>query len=463
MTARLPPHDTDAEAAVLASCLLDRAALDDVAALLPDAAAFFSEPHRRIWEATRAVDAGGGAVDLVSVAHELRATGRLDSVGGMAALAELCDSTPAVANVLDHARIVLDRWSMRRVIDAARVVQAEALAGDVGDVTTWLQGVEARVYEATRRDERQTSLATLRQAVQDESAAMAERKAQRSALGIRTGLRDLDAKIGGWMRGLKYTLAARPGMGKTGLALTCALNVAKAGEAVVFVSLEMPRDQLVQRAIAQESGVSTDLIAEAHRMSGDDWTSVARAFKRLGDLPLAIDDAAGQTVASIRSAVRRGMSKLAKEGHSARLGLVVIDYLQLMTPSGKAGRNRENDVAEMSNGTRQLAKEFDCAVLELSQLSRECEKRGDKRPQLSDLRESGAIEQDAFGVLAIYRDGYYAQPKVDSGECEILVLKLRQWGSTGTVRAFFNGPTTAFHDLAQEPDGFENDFNDGRY
>lgn len=461
MNPRQPPHDIQAEAAVISACLLDRAAFDEVSAMI-EPAAFFGDAHRRIWESIRTLDASGAAVDVTTVAGELRASGRLESVGGTAYLAQLTDETPAVIHVEDHARIVLDRWALRRVQDAARVVQAEAAAGDVGDVTTWLQGVESRMYEATRQNSRETSLVTLRQAVQEESRAMIERREQRAALGISTGLRDLDKQIGGWMRGAKYTLAARPGMGKTGAALTFCLNAAKHGDAVVYVSVEMPRDQLTQRAISQESGVPTDRIAQAHTMTGDDWSAVSRAFKHLGELPLAIDEAAAQTVASIRSAIRRGMSKLAKDGHQSRLGLVAIDYLQLLTPSDKRGRNRENEVAELSNGTRQLAKEFDCAVLELSQLSRSCETRGDKRPTLGDLRESGAIEQDAFGVITMYREGYYSSPQESKGECEFIVRKLRQWGSCGTVRAFFNGPTTAFHDLAQEPDGYESDFNDGR-
>lgn len=456
MSQRVPAHDLLSEASVLSACLLSATAFDDVRAILPSPDTFFSEQHRRIYEAALAVDAGGGKVDTTTVAAWLNEHQRLAQVGGTAYLLHITDATPTVLHVEDHARIVLDRWRVRRVVAEAQAVAAEGYS-DVGDTRAWLQSVESRMFSATQAGEREDTVMTMRDAVAEECADMREREHGRKVLGLRTGLPSVDRKIGGLLRKQKYTLAARPGMGKTACALSIALKVAGHGDAVAFVSLEMPRQQLVQRAIAQDANINTQTVGTA-KLTAAQWRDAALAFKRLSDLPIAIDDRGEQTAASIRSSVRRCMSKLAKRGHTAPLGLVIVDYLQIMTPSDKRGRNRENDVAELSNGTRQLAKEFDCAVLELSQLSRQCELRQDKRPVLADLRESGAIEQDSFGVFFLYRDNYYLRDsKPDPSRpdvCEFLIRKIRQGGSCGMVEIGFKADTTAFYELERD-DGYE--------
>lgn len=446
MSAALPPNDPEAERAVVSAMLLKPSLVSEWPAWLR-VDDFFDGRIRLVVEAIRAVDSSGALVDPTTVSSELRNAGKLNGIGGVPFLAELVDATPAVAHVWEHARIVASKGRIRRVRALALEIAAEAM-GEVADVREWLQSVEARLFAATQVSDTEDSISTFAEAVPAEHSALVERSQSDQALdGLSTGFTDLDRKLGGLKAGVKYTIAARPGMGKSALAEAIALNVAAAGYGVAFISLEMPTPQVIQRAICQHASISTQTIAVG-KLSDDEWRAEAQAVQHLKLLPIAVDQAGTHTVASVRSSVRRCIAKIQRDNPGIKLGLVVVDYVQIMTATAK-GRSRDNDVSELSAGTRLLAKEFDCVVIELSQLNRECEKRPDKRPALSDLRDSGSLEQDSFGILMLYRDEYYHEDSPDKGICEVLVRKVRQGGSTGTVKLGFVGKCTTFTNLAR--------------
>ncbi len=449
MAALVPPNDLDAEAAVLSAVLLE-GSLDRVRDRVA-AQDFYADANRKIFAAALELDGAGKPCDLVTVGGLLRDHQRLGQVGGPAYLAQIVDSTPAFAHVSEHARIVRDKARIRRVQDVARVIAAEGY-GDTGDVSEWLQGVEARLFRVTGERTDEDSLVTFSELAKSELKRMTERRREKVRVGgLATGFPTLDRKLDGLKRGNKYTVAGRPGTGKTAFALALAINLGRHGLPVVFFSLEMPREQLTERAIAQESKLSTQRVARSD-LNDREWAAVARAFSTIASLPIVIDDRGTQTLASVRSSVRRALTRLEQQsGKPAKLALVVVDYLQIMTPLEKKGRSRENEVSDLSAGLRALAREFNCAVLELSQLSRECERRQDKRPILSDLRDSGAIEQDAFGILMLYRDDLYkAEGKEPDHRIEILIRKLRQGGGLGTVKLHFDAESTSFHEFAED-------------
>lgn len=450
----IPPNDPTAERAAVAAVLVNSEALSELSGVvsLDD---FYDDRNRRIYAAILELDRRGERIDVVTVLSELRTSSRLEQAGGAPYLADLADATPDVYNVADYGRIVAAKAAVRRVQAVCSQIRAEGYA-DVGSVPAWLQSAEARMFAATQTEKREETLADMHEVMTAETQAINERNQSGGIItGIKTGFSALDRKINGLKRGVKYTLAARPGIGKTALALNIAVNVASSGWGVVFISIEMPREQLAQRAIAQQASVDTQRIERGAILPGQ-WADITAAVAYLSKLPMIIDDSGDQTVVSIRSSVRRGLSKLRRMyGEQIQLGLVVIDHLNIVSPEGRRGRSRENDVSEISGGTRALAKEFGSAVLELSQLNRDCEKRPDKRPQLSDLRESGATEQDSFGVFGLYRDDYYKQKDEPlDNTAELLIRKIRQGGACGTVDLMFKGSTTNFYEKAIEsPDG----------
>ncbi len=449
MSAPMPPHDVDAERAVLSSCMLSAEALDEVAGLLAPES-FYVAAHRDVWRSIGEVLNANQRVDVVTVAQRLRQVGALDRVGGTPWLAELTEATPAVAHVEEHARIVLGKARLRGVIDLCRKVSGAAY-GDVRDVDAFIGDFEAELGEVSRTGVHADTQFTAKELAAQSSQLYFERKrAGTQFSGIPTGLRELDRRINGLKKGRKYVVAARPGIGKTGFLLTVARNVAGIGYGVVFVSVEMPADEQINRILAQEVMIDATRI-EAGTLDTQEEASYQRAVRTVASLPLVIDEAPKQTVASIRSAIRRGLRRLRKEKPNVNLGLIVIDYLQLLEAAkGKRDRNRENEISELSRGTLQIARELKVPLLEASQLSRKCEERPDKRPLLSDLRESGGIEQDAYGVLMLYRDDYYRKPnEALDHTAEVLVRKMRG-GKTGRVMSRFHGPSTGFFDLCAE-------------
>ncbi len=467
---RVPPHDLDAEAAVLSAILLSRDALDRVLEILKPEH-FYSDANGRIYEASQALASGGTPIDIVSVASWLRDRERLALVGGPSYLAQLAEATPAVAHVGAHARVVYEKWRLRALIATCQRVAAEGY-GDVGEVQEFIDSAEQSVYEIARTAEStsaQPIAQVLRAAFQQISAA-AERGDR--ITGVPTGYEKLDAKTAGLHQGDLTIVAARPGMGKTSFVLNVAVNVAsprtvsvpgpgereggierqEPGFGVCVFSLEMPREQLAIRMVCAEGRVDVGKVRQGF-LQPDDWRRLTEAASYLSSLPLWIDDTPALGILELRAKVRRIQAEYNREATATtaerRVGLVVIDYLQLM--KGRDGVNsREQEISEISRGLKQLAKELGVPVIALSQLNRAVETRTtkDKRPQLSDLRESGAIEQDADTIIFIYRDEYYNPETTNAkGIAELIISKQRN-GPTGRVMVRFTASCTRFDNLA---------------
>ncbi|KYF51290.1 replicative DNA helicase [Sorangium sp. So ce854] len=467
---RVPPHDLDAEAAVLSAILLHRDALDRVLEILK-AEHFYSEANSRIYEGAQELAAAGTPIDIVSVASWLRDRERLAQVGGAAYLAQLADATPAVAHVAAHARVVYEKWRVRQLIATCQRVAAEGY-GDVGVVQEFIDGAEQAVYQLARTPQGTSTqpIAQVLKAAFEQITAAAERGDR--ITGISTGYEKLDAKTAGLHDGDLTIVAARPGMGKTSFVLNLAVNVASPravsspgpdemghgverhdpGFGAAVFSLEMPREQLATRMVCSEGRVDVGKLRQGF-LQPDDWRRLTEAASFLSTLPIWIDDTPAISLLELRAKVRRIQAEYdrAPSNGSAgrRVGLVVIDYLQLM--KGRDGVNsREQEISEISRGLKQLAKELKVAVIALSQLNRAVETRTtkDKRPQLSDLRESGAIEQDADNIIFIYRDEYYnAETTNQKGIAELIVAKQRN-GPTGKVLTRFTSSCTRFDNLA---------------
>ncbi len=467
---RVPPHDLDAEAAVLSAIMLHRDALDRVLEILK-ADHFYSEANSRIYEAAQELAVSGTPIDIVSVASWLRDRERLAQVGGAAYLAQLADATPAVAHVAAHARVVYEKWRVRQLIATCQRVAAEGY-GDVGVVQEFIDGAEQSIYQLARTPQGTSTqpIAQVLKAAFEQITAAAERGDR--ITGISTGYEKLDAKTAGLHDGDLTIVAARPGMGKTSFVLNLAVNVAsprtvsspgpdEAGHGVerhepgfgaAVFSLEMPREQLATRMVCCEGRVDLGRLRQGF-LQPDDWRRLTEAASFLSTLPIWVDDTPAITLLELRAKVRRIQAEYDRPAGNGsagrRVGLVVIDYLQLM--KGRDGVNsREQEISEISRGLKQLAKELKVAVIALSQLNRAVETRTtkDKRPQLSDLRESGAIEQDADNIIFIYRDEYYNPETTNAkGLAELIIAKQRN-GPTGKVLVRFASACTRFDNLA---------------
>jgi replicative DNA helicase len=471
--ARVPPNDLEAEAAVLSAILLDPSAFDQVQEFLR-AEHFYADANRRIYEAVLELSTGGRPVDVVSVAGFLRDRNRLEQIGGTPYLAQLADATPAVAHVVAHAQTVREKWRLRQLIVTCQGLVAEGYAVPP-DVQKFIDGAEQSIFDLARTPEG-TTVEPLRDAVVRAFKILEEAERRGGGVtGISSGFTRLDRQCAGLHAGDLYIIAARPGMGKTSFVLNIALNVAStrpaprpdeeyfeapgedAGYGVLFCSLEMPKEQLAARLLASEARVDMSSIRSGN-MSREDWSKLTEAASRLARMPLWLDDAPALTLLDLRAKIRRLQAEIDR-GHSPvrskKLGLVVIDYLQLMQGRRDAG-SREQEISELSRGLKALAKEMRIPVMALSQLNRAVETRTtkDKRPQLSDLRESGAIEQDADTIMFIYRDEYYFKESEQKGVAEIIVAKQRN-GPTGTVLTRFTSAFTRFDNLEAEELGVD--------
>lgn len=450
MVGRLPPHDLDAERAVISAAILSPEALDDAKSILSDPEDFFDRGHRVIWRTVLELDDEGAAIDLVTVARRLRDRGDLDTAGGTPALGALINETPAVAHVDEHARIVSGLALQRRVVIHLARFQVEGHQGQPSP-TKWAQSVAEGLQEAIedRGEAEAPSLPEiLQELVRD---AEARRAGAVSAAAVPTGWAPVDKQLaGGFFRSNLYIAAGRPGMGKSAFGLQACDSVAATGKAAVFCGLEMPVDQVAARQLSLRSGLPAMRI-RGGRLNEEEFLALTEATALASRLPMGIEDCAGMTVGGIRTSVRRRLRKLRRTfGEQLELGLVVVDYLQLVVPPRLPGRNRENEVAAVSAGFRQLAKQLGCPVLVLSQLNRSLESRPNKRPVMSDLRESGAIEQDAYAIMFLYRDSYYwdegrkGQERNNPDVCEVIVAKHRN-GETGTVKLGWSAATTSFY------------------
>ena len=433
---RQAPHSPQAEQAVLGSMLIDPDCIKDVMdKLQPED--FYLRANRDIFETIYHMFIYSRPIDGVTVAGEMERNGVYND-NTRDYLVQLMDVTPTSANVMEYVKIVLDKSLMRQVAAAAGSITAMVQEGN-GDAGDMLESAEQKVY-AIRRGRSAQNMVTVSMVLQDVMNHLAELTASggKTLPGLSTGLSAVDAKINGLNKSDLLLLAARPGMGKTSMALNVALSAAKeSGKTVAIFSLEMSREQLVTRLIASEGLVeNTRLVTGNLRES--DWQRIAEAASSLSRMDIRIDDNPLLTVADMNAKCRR----------LENLGLVVIDYLQLMTSAGGkgySGENRQQAVSDISRMLKIMAKELQVPVLCLSQLSRANEKRDDKRPMLSDLRESGAIEQDADIVLFLYRDDYYKEDSEKRNIAECIVAKNRH-GETGTVKLQWLPQFTTFAD-----------------
>lgn len=442
---RQAPHSPQAEQAVLGSMLIDPDCIKDVMdKLRPED--FYLRANRDIFETIYHMFVYSRPIDGVTVAGEMEKTGVYND-NTRDYLLQLMDVTPTSANVMEYVQIVLDKSLMRQVASAAGSISAMVLdgAGDAGDM---LEAAEQKVY-AIRRGRSAQNMVPVSMVLEDVMAHLAELTASggKTLPGLSTGLSAVDAKINGLNKSDLLLLAARPGMGKTSMALNVALAAAReSGKTVAIFSLEMSKEQLVTRLIASEGLVeNTRLVTGNLRES--DWQRIAEAASSLSRMDIRIDDNPLLTVADMNAKCRR----------LDNLGLVVIDYLQLMTSAGGkgySGENRQQAVSDISRMLKIMAKELQVPVLCLSQLSRANEKRDDKRPMLSDLRESGAIEQDADIVLFLYRDDYYNSDSEKRNVAECIVAKNRH-GETGKVELRWMPEYTAFGTLENRYDDEE--------
>jgi len=440
---RVPPHNLEAEESLLGAMLLSRDAITAAVEQHVETADFYKPAHGHIYEAIQSLHGQGEPADPVTVAEELRRADLLDLVGGRNKLLELQAGTPASANAAHYARIVNELSLLRRLIGVAGDI-AEMGYDTPDDVTDTLDRAEALVFEVAERRVSDTMIG-IRDALQDTLDNLEARYGEESDLvGVPTGFFDIDRILHGLQPENLIILAARPGMGKTALSLGMARNVAtQTGRPVVFFSMEMGTLELTKRMLAMEARVDAERLWTA-KLSEPDWGKISHAVGRLAEAQLFIDDNPHCTVMEMRAKARRLRARYGD------LGLVVVDYIQLMSPSStKRSENRQVEVSEMSRGLKILARELECPVVALSQLNRQLEYRTDKRPMLADLRESGGLEQDADIVMFIYRDEVYNPESDDRGKAEVIIAKHRN-GATGKAELAFLPQRAEFENMARE-------------
>ncbi len=432
LLARQIPQSTEAEQAVIGSMLIDPECVPSVIEQLhPDD--FYIEENRRIFETIYSMFNNAMRIDAVTVLDQLKSVGVYDDAGGRAYLMQLMDITPTAAGVREYAGIVRDKSMLRAIAEAGAEIQKLAFEG-AGTAADIAELAEQRIYNV-RQGREIKGLSHIKSVIMDLYAQLDERSRSDSDIpGISTGFPDLDHALTGLNKSDLILVAARPGMGKTAVELNIALNAAKACKKDVAVfQLEMSKDQLASRFLSSEALIESQKLKTGN-LQEEDWIKIARATNVLAKTRIYVDDNPAITVAEIKAKCRRLGDGLA---------LVVIDYLQLMQSGGRRNDNRTQEVAEISRGLKIMAKELNVPVVCLSQLSRAAEQRADKKPMLSDLRESGAIEQDADIVMFIYRDDYYNEESENKNTAEIIIAKNRH-GATGSVYLQWIGQYTTF-------------------
>ncbi len=433
---RIPPQNVEAEQSVIGSMLLDKEAIPVVTEILRGED-FYREDNREIFEAVMDLFDRGEPVDLITVAEQLKLRGTLDSTGGLDYLTNVASAVPTTANARYYSKIVEEKSILRKLIKASSdIVNMGYEASE--EVSFVLDQAEKSIFDILQKRNLQ-GFFPIKDVLVDTFNRLEELYNNKGYItGIPTGFVDLDYKTAGLQNSDLILVAARPAMGKTSFALNIAQYAAVHAKIPVAVfSLEMSKDQLVSRMLCSEAMVDSQRMRTG-KLEDDDWQKIARALGPLSESPIYIDDTAGTSVMEIRAKCRR--LKLEKN-----LGLVVIDYLQLMQGRGK-GDNRQQEISEISRSLKILAKEINVPVITLSQLSRAPEARTDHRPVLSDLRESGAIEQDADIVVFLYRDDYYNPESEKKNIAEVIVAKHRN-GSTGAIDLAWLGQYTKFANL----------------
>ncbi len=444
---RVPPHSVEAEQSVLGGLLLDNLAWDRAGDLLTDGD-FYRHEHRLIYGAIGVLIAGNKPADVITVFEQLQGLGKAQDCGGLAYLNALAQSVPSAANMRRYAEIVRERSILRKLIAASDDIATSAFNPQGRAVSTVLDEAESKIFQIGEEGSRQKQgfqgIDKLVVQLIDRVQELHDNGAE-EVTGVRTGFYDLDRMTAGLQKGDLIVLAARPSMGKTAFALNIAEHVAvQEGLPVLVFSMEMGASQLALRLVGSLGRIDQQRLRTGKLDSGE-WERLTDAVERLGQVQLYIDETAALTNAELRARARRMARQF------GTLGLIVIDYLQLMSGSG-SDENRATELGEISRGLKALAKELQCPVIALSQLNRSVESRNDKRPMMSDLRESGAIEQDADIIMFIYRDDYYNKDSKEPGVSEIVIGKQRN-GPVGTVKLTFLKPLTRFDNLAPGASG----------
>ena len=440
---RIPPHSQEAESSVLGGLLLDNNSWDKVADLLVEAD-FYRYEHRLVFASITSLVNANRPADVITVFEQMQSQGKAEEIGGLAYLNSLAQYVPSSANIRRYAEIVRERSILRKLVSVSDEIATSALNTNGRPVTNILDEAEQKIFsigeEGSRMRQGFQSMDKLVVQLLDRVEEMS--KNPNDITGVPTGFFDLDRMTSGMQAGDLLVLAARPSMGKTAFAINIAEHVALHEDLPVAVfSMEMGASQLAIRIVGSIGRIDQGRLRTG-KLIDDEWPRLSDAIERLKTVSLSIDETPGLTTSELRASARR----LARS--CGKLGLVVVDYLQLMSGSGGGdGENRATELGEISRGLKMLAKELQCPVIALSQLNRGVEQRTDKRPMMSDLRESGAIEQDADVIMFIYRDDYYNKDSKEPGVAEIIIAKQRN-GPTGTVKLTFLKPITKFESYA---------------
>lgn len=446
MSGRIPPHSIEAERAVLGAILLNKDAFDAVSSIVK-AEDFYSDNHRVIYEAIVSIIGKNQRADYVLLSEELKKAQKLEAVGGILYLTNLTTDIVDVYNVEDHAKIVRDKAHLRKLIHVANAVESMAYREEE-ETEDIVNRAEQMVLDVSGTTKGESSFSAMRDVVYETIDRINELQRHKGILtGVSTGFKDLDNLTSGLQKSDLILVAARPSMGKTAFTLNIAQNVAmKSKKNVAFFSLEMSKTQLVARVLAAVAGINSGRIRNG-QLSQEDWGKAISALNDLAEAPLYIDDTSGLTPQLMKKKLRRLIQE------HGELGLVVVDYIQLMENGGKKiADNRQQEVSAISRQLKIMAREFNVPLIALSQLSRGVESRADKTPMLSDLRESGSLEQDADIVAFLNRENYQDTEDTSDGvETQVIIRKHRN-GELGIVKLWFEGAYTRFRDLAYRED-----------
>ena len=444
---RLPPHSIEAERCVLGCLMLDNNVYDTVSGIVGEKD-FYRSEHAWVFRAVSQLIEKSRPADVITVFEWLQNAGRADEVGGLPYINTLSQSVPSAANSKRYAEIVRERGVLRQLAETAESIAADCYQPAGREATELLDAAETKIFaiaeQGGRNQQGFQDLPTVLQSVLKRVDELAHRDDMSDVTGVSCGLKDLDAEMSGFQRGDLIIVAGRPSMGKTAFSLNIAENVAiQSGLPVAVFSMEMGAAQLVTRMLASVGGIDSQRLRTG-RLQNDDWDKLARGLSKLEKAPVFIDESPGLSINNLRASARR------QARVTGEFGMIVVDYIQLMTGGGGRSENRATEISEISRGLKALAKELNCPVVALSQLNRSLEQRPNKRPIMSDLRESGAIEQDADVILFIYRDEVYDPETQDKGTAEIIIGKQRN-GPTGTVRMTFRKELTRFENFAFVP------------
>jgi replicative DNA helicase len=436
---KVPPQNLEAESSVLGGILLDNEAINQVLELLrPED--FYRESHRKIYRAMIELSDRSEPVDLITLSDCLTARGDIDAVGGSAYLASLADFVPSAANISYYARIVREKSILRSLISAATDIATRGFE-EQGNIEEFLDTAEKVIFDISEKKIK-ASFVAVGDMIKDTLKAV-EKLYERKEMvtGVATGYNDLDRLTSGLQPADLIVIAGRPSMGKTAFSLNIATNAAFKGVGVAVFSLEMAKEQLVLRMLCSEARVDNSKMRSGY-LGERDFPKLASAAGRLHEAPIYVDDTPAIGILELRAKARRLVRDRTK-----KVGLIVVDYLQLMRGMGTAS-NREQEISEISRSLKALAKELNVPVIAISQLNRRVEDRGDKRPMMSDLRESGAIEQDADVIMFIYREEVYNQKTDNKGVAEVIVAKQRN-GPIDTVSLTFLSEYTRFENYTE--------------